>query len=58
MNGNRVNGITCKTRNVEWNAMQSGTWNGLECGMEHGRDVNVISPRQRLIGVGINWGEH
>jgi len=33
-------------------------WNGLECGMEHGRDGNVISPRQRLIRVGINWGGH
>jgi len=28
MNGNRVNWITCKTRNIEWNAMQNGMdWN-------------------------------
>lgn len=54
MNCNRVYGVTCKTRNVEWNGM----WNGMECGMEHGTDVNVISPRQRLIEVGINWDEH
>ena len=47
---NRVCGVECKTRNMEWNGMWNGTWNRCK--------YNIISPRQGLIGVGINWGEH